>query len=835
MTAGEAGSAARANPRVRVSESGRVAPTPHAGAIHRPTRDVHVVAHTHWDREWYAPFQVFRLKLVDLLDELLPRLERGEAGPHFLLDGQMAAVDDYLELRPEMAERLAALVTAGRLEIGPWYVLPDEFLVSGETLVRDLQRGLRRAAPFGGAMEVGYLPDMFGHVAQMPQILRLFGLERAVVWRGVPASVRTTRFRWVAPDGSSVDAEYLPEGYGNGAYLPADPAQLASAVDAFVERHGDMLDGPILWMNGTDHQEPARHFVATLDGANRSQDRYRFVATSLAAHLTGHLAGRVPASSAGVDEPLPVHVGELRSGARANLLMGVTSNRVDVRSAAAPAETALERVTEPLCALFTSAAQWPSTALDLAWREVIRNAAHDSVCACSHDDVVDAVLHRYAEARAIAATLSERALYWFGCTLAHRGTAVVNTTQRARRALVDLPGGRLSVTVPPFGWRVVGDDVATGDRAPSDHAPVLIEDDGRVIDNGLRRVTFDELDGTFAIDGLAGCGRLVDSGDEGDTYNWCPPRHDLVVDAPDRGEVHVLEHDAVAARVAVDRTYTLPSRIVDGRRTDPRRGVVRTVVELRTGEPFVRTTVELHNVWCDHRLRLMVPLRRPTDRSAAECAFAVVERGLAAEGGPTELGLPTFPARRFVSAGGSTVAFDAVTEYELVDIDDDGAHTLALTVLRSTAMLSRGPMTTRPLPAGPELPLAGAQVQRRVTRRFAIAPSSVDPYEPADAFVPFLTVRAPGGGTRPAEGSALRVSGGEVTAVTRDDGALVVRAFNPHGHRSVLTVDGGLSSGEPVLGRVVDLRGDDGGAFTGALELRPHQIVTLRLAEPSGS
>src|SRR5204862_6601139 len=115
------------------------------------------------------------------------------------LDGQMAAVDDYLALRPQNESRLRRLAGAGRIEVGPWYVLPDEFLVSGETLVRNLQLGLERAAAFGGAMPVGYLPDMFGHVAQMPQLLRQAGLEHAVVWRGVPAAGRPTGPRWAAP------------------------------------------------------------------------------------------------------------------------------------------------------------------------------------------------------------------------------------------------------------------------------------------------------------------------------------------------------------------------------------------------------------------------------------------------------------------------------------------------------------------------------------------------------------------------------------------------------------------------------------------------------------
>ena len=129
-------------------------------------------------------------------------MEQDSSYRHFLLDGQLAVIDDYLEIRPEHESRLAALTAAGRITVGPWYILMDEFLVSGETIVRNLQAGLRRAAAFGGAMDVGYLPDMFGHVAQMPQILAEAGFEHAVVWRGVPSAIDRNAFRWAAPDGS---------------------------------------------------------------------------------------------------------------------------------------------------------------------------------------------------------------------------------------------------------------------------------------------------------------------------------------------------------------------------------------------------------------------------------------------------------------------------------------------------------------------------------------------------------------------------------------------------------------------------------------------------------
>jgi len=153
-----------------------------------------IVPHTHWDREWYEPFQTFRMRLVKLLDALLPMLESDPSYARFLLDGQTVVIDDYLEIRPDARAALARLAAAGRISVGPWMVLMDEFMVSGETIVRDLQYGLARGSDLGGAMEVGYLPDMFGHVAQMPQLLRLAGMEHSVVWRGVPAAVEQTAF-----------------------------------------------------------------------------------------------------------------------------------------------------------------------------------------------------------------------------------------------------------------------------------------------------------------------------------------------------------------------------------------------------------------------------------------------------------------------------------------------------------------------------------------------------------------------------------------------------------------------------------------------------------------
>lgn len=242
----------------------------------------------------------------------------------------------------------------------------------------------------------------------------------------------------------------------------------------------------------------------------------------------------------------------------------------------------------------------------------------------------------------------------------------------------------------------------------------------------------------------------------------------------------------------------------------------------------MRATVELDNVCRDHRLRAWFPLPKPASSSHAECAFAVVERGLDAEGGPTERALPTYPSRRFVRAGGLTLAHEGLLEYELVDLrgggDDRRAGALALTLLRATGRLSRGPMTNRPLPAGPVIATEGAQVPGRQRLRYALHVGDRDAYAVADdAFLP-LQVARPTGGTGPMRGQALAVTGAQVSALTRSNGRLALRVFNPTAEPTTVTVAG-------RAGWLVDLRGRPVEPFEERFELAPFKIATAALRE----
>ncbi|WOX14952.1 glycoside hydrolase family 38 C-terminal domain-containing protein [Streptomyces sp. N50] len=828
------------------------------------------VPHFHWDREWYEPFQVFRHRLVAALDTVL---ETAETDPEFrfTVDGQMAAIEDYLEMRPENRERVAALVAEGRLAVGPWLILLDEFLCSGETIVRNLQMGWAAADELGGAMPIGYLPDMFGHVAQMPQILARAGIEHAALWRGVPGSVEGHAFNWRAPDGSQVRTEFLFDGYDNGLDVLLVPDRIGRALGDYAEMTAERWGGdPVLAMAGTDHNAPDPQLASWLRQA-ASEGRAITIAT-LDEYLRKHVR----------DEVSAVVTGELRSHVRGNILPGVLSVRLGLKQRMAVAERTIDHA-ERMNALWSRRDDSPF--LDLAWHKIIESTAHDSVVGSGTDETCDQVAARLAEAAQTARAVRDAALAKPAELVPSDGHLVANPLPFDRSVLVEVdviapPEGTPLVAtaadgttapvqliseaptvlsdermdasqlervlrrihrrelfgrqidhyeltpgalvfhlaeVPTSGpfdllilrrevaeaaaqhpgeWRVLtleearatalvpvrvpASGLASFRVEPSDrasvavptHAPTTATD--RTLSNGLVEVAV-AADGTLDLTGpdgtvLYGVGRLVDGGDRGDSYNYAPPAHDVLVSEPTEIAVEVVENGPLRARLRVTRGYEWPAalsadRDVRGEQTLPT--PVETLVEVRAGEPFVRVSTSFLNQSADHRLRFHVPLPEPVTTSASAGQFAVTERGLTAEGGWGEFPLPTFPAGSFVSAGAATVLLDHSSEYELVG---DGSE-LAVTLLRAIGSISVNIHPLRDEPAASEIPVPGAQdLGMRIENRFAVVPSATG-WRGANAVAlaeefrnDVLVTRgtAPTGGQLPPDTAGLRVDGEDV-------------------------------------------------------------------------
>ena len=378
----------------------------------------HLVSHTHWDREWYLPYQNFRLKLVHLIDNLLDLLAKDPNYRYFMLDGQTIVLDDYLEVRPEREVDLCAHIQSGRILIGPWYILPDEFLVSPEATIRNLLQGGHSAERFGNRMDVGYIPDPFGHIGQMPQILQGFGIQQASLQRGL--AEQPCEFWWQSPDGSSVFMGYLRDSYANSALL------LNLQKDDFVaevKREGDSLtpfaaSSHILLMQGNDHTEPSSFTSQNADYAKDHLLPDQFVHSTLPNYLS---AARSEILERRIE--IPIVLGELRESRRHNLLPAVLSTRVWIKQRNHTCETLLEKWAEPFSTIASLVAKdldpsrippeyvgQPTAILHQAWRTLMTCHPHDSICGCSIDQVHQEMQPRFDQVEQIGEEITRQSL-----------------------------------------------------------------------------------------------------------------------------------------------------------------------------------------------------------------------------------------------------------------------------------------------------------------------------------------------------------------------------------------------------------------------------------------
>jgi mannosylglycerate hydrolase len=402
---------------------------------------LHLVPHTHWDREWYLPFRIFHLKLVHLFDLLLDILDTDPAFTTFTLDGQTILLEDYLSLRPERRGLIERRVHERRIQIGPWYILPDEFLVSPEALVRNLLAGQADCARFGGRMEVGYIPDPFGHIGQMPQILRGFGIQCAAFRRGL--GEEACELWWEAPDGSRVLLAYLRDGYDNATRLPTSPQAFAAAIAALRDSlTPHCVTSHRLLLNGTDHQEPQPEIPRLIAEAWKGPDT--LVLSTLSRYLEG-VRAEVEAGLA-----IPTLRGEARSPRRHHLLPAVLSSRTWIKQQNHACETLLQRWVEPFSAwadliaadlsdrsVFTGLLDTPrirkvQPIIRKTWRMLLQCQPHDSICGCSIDPVHDEMRSRFSQVEQIAEELTRQSLQ----SLADQVDTITGAPAGARAALV---------------------------------------------------------------------------------------------------------------------------------------------------------------------------------------------------------------------------------------------------------------------------------------------------------------------------------------------------------------------------------------------------------------
>ncbi|MWV42104.1 alpha-mannosidase [Paenibacillus sp. HJL G12] len=379
------------------------------------SKTAHIIAHSHWDREWYLPYETHRLKLVRLMEDLIETFERDPDFASFHLDGQYIVLEDYLEMMPHRAGKIRSLVEQGKLILGPWYILQDEFLVSSEANARNLLIGILASKNMGGYAKIGYFPDSFGNMGQAPQLISQAGIDVAVYGRGVKpvgfnneiqsGNAHTSQYSemyWESPDGTRVLAILFANWYNNGMEIPVDREaaktywkEKLAAAEAFASTP------ELLFMNGCDHQPLQKDLSAALLAAGEIMPDVTFRHSSFPEYIEALRQAKPDA--------LDVIRGELRSQWTDGwiTLVNTASARVYIKQENVKSQTLLEKVAEPLAVMaYLGGGEYPRHELLYAWKTLLQNHPHDSICGCSVDEVHREMMTRFAKSQQVAESIA---------------------------------------------------------------------------------------------------------------------------------------------------------------------------------------------------------------------------------------------------------------------------------------------------------------------------------------------------------------------------------------------------------------------------------------------
>ena len=742
-----------------------------------------MVSKTHWDREHSRPFEQFRWHLVyNVMDKLMEIYENVPEYKSFMFDGQSLGIWDYLEMRPEREADIKRYVKEGRLVVGPFFVGPDEFIPSGESLIRNLLMGHKIANQFGGVMKIAYNPDAFGHIAQLPQILRGFGINATVFSRSVGEDIGKpgTEFLWEAPDGSEVIAVY--NHYGNAAGLSTD---LESALNQIKNTIANMQPKELpyfLLSNGSDGSPPQAHVPEVIKYANENLEDTEVVHGTLQQYID------LVSSSA---SRLPHYQGELRWGRYNLILGGVYSARTYLKQANVQTQTLLEKYSEPLATFAWAMVgdEYPAVFFSRAWHLLLQNHFHDTICACSQDKVYHDAMMRYAHSQQIAEKLKERSL---------------KVLVREIQTEAEMPNATALVVFNPLSFERT--EVATKKiylpvEAEGQLTPYVVKNaDGKVIPSQIRhqriREHFQptiwdkryptgkrirEFDISFIAEAVPSCGyktyylcpgekatltedlSITEMGMEneflsvsinsngtlnlkdkcsgqsysglhffedvesvcGEYNHYTAPNSQVITSLNEPARITLVENGPIGATFKIELNMLLPEAAtedVQGRSEKLVSCPITTYVTLsaRNRRLDFRTIVD--NKAKDHRLRVRFPTGIRTDSVHAEGQFHVIQRNIQLPDatGWAEPPVPEHPHQTFVSLTDGQRGFTLINKGlpEYAAEQSEEGVTLSLTLLRSVAWIGREFFVT----ASYKIPTPDAQCLGRNEFEYAIVP-----------------------------------------------------------------------------------------------------------------
>lgn len=350
-------------------------------------KEVIAYLHTHWDREWYREFEIFRMRLLRVFDNVLHLLENNRI-PCFYFDGQVSALEDYLEMRPEKLDLVKSLIFSKKLFIGPFYCLVDEFLTDKSCFEKNLEIGMTKAINLGCTDFIGYLPDTFGHSQNVLDILRDFGIDKSMVWRGCgdfPAE-----FRWCGMDTVNLARGYFQDVFSMNCEIEKKAEILKKNLDLISEKSGDYVLLPI----GADHLGVPEDIDDQIIAVNEIlKDDYHITLSSPFEYFE-----KVAENFKNFE-----FNDELRDNSKTFILQGTHSSRLDLKRYNVECSHKLDLASRFV--RFCNAEEKYNNLIEYAYKLLLQNQAHDGICGCSTDDVHEENVIRYKKVLQIAETI----------------------------------------------------------------------------------------------------------------------------------------------------------------------------------------------------------------------------------------------------------------------------------------------------------------------------------------------------------------------------------------------------------------------------------------------
>lgn len=640
-------------------------------------RKIHVIPHSHWDREWYFTTSRSKVYLMKDLGDVLNTLENDPEFKYFMVDAQGSLLDDYIKWRPQDKERISKLVNDGRLVIGPWYTQTDQLVISGESIVRNMYYGMKRCESFGKYMNVGYVPDSFGQSGNMPQIYRQFGIEDTLFWRGVSDDmVKHTDYNWRGDDGSVVFTTQIPFGYYIGGNIPEEPEENEEfwQKECLEKAGGRSATRHIYFPNGFDQAPVRTNLLQLVKERNEKDPENEYVISCIEDYIKD-----VKSENPELEEVQ----GELVIAKHMRIHKSIFSSRSDLKVMNTQIQNYVTNVMEPLLTIsYNLGNEYPHEAVAEIWKLLFENAAHDSIGSCISDTANEDVYVRYKQARDIAVNLVELHSRLIATNVkndADMTFTAINTLPQKRKDTVIVktyvPGGKFAIIdekgndvdytiiksrdltdyvlsqtimLDPSRKFYVPDQVLEVTMAiKANDVPALgyvqysIDTqkdshketaDKKVLENKYYTIEVEENGSLTIVDKANNVtyknqGILVENGDDGDSFNYSPPRKDMEVFSNESKCTVKISGSDIYDQAEIHFDMVVPADLDE--RAEGKVSVTMLVdmtVALRKDSKVIDFNVKVDNKGLSHRLCVLFDSQIVSAFNYADQQFGLIKR-----------------------------------------------------------------------------------------------------------------------------------------------------------------------------------------------------------------